>query len=39
MSQFDLRQGDVLDRLREMPADSVSCVVTSVPYWGNYLLG
>jgi DNA modification methylase len=31
---FDLRQGDVLDRLREMAADSVSCCVCSPPYWG-----
>ncbi|QBX38652.1 site-specific DNA-methyltransferase [Brevundimonas sp. S30B] len=26
--------GDVRARLREMPADSVDCVVTSPPYWG-----
>lgn len=26
--------GDVRDRLREMSADSVDCVVTSPPYWG-----
>lgn len=26
--------GDVRDRLRDMPADSVDCVVTSPPYWG-----
>jgi DNA modification methylase len=26
--------GDVIERLREMPADSVDCVVTSPPYWG-----
>ena len=26
--------GDVLDRLREMPEESVQCVVTSPPYWG-----
>lgn len=26
--------GDVRDRLREMTADSVDCVVTSPPYWG-----
>jgi DNA modification methylase len=25
--------GDVLDRLREMPDESVQCVVTSPPYW------
>lgn len=29
-----IRQGDVLTRLREMPAESVQCVVTSPPYWG-----
>jgi len=26
--------GDVLDRLREIPDESVHCVVTSPPYWG-----
>jgi DNA modification methylase len=26
--------GHVLDRLREMPAESVQCVTTSPPYWG-----
>lgn len=26
--------GDVFDRLRELPADSFDCVVTSPPYWG-----
>lgn len=26
--------GDVRERLAELPADSVHCVVTSVPYWG-----
>lgn len=26
--------GDVRDRLREMAADSIDCVVTSPPYWG-----
>jgi DNA modification methylase len=31
---FDLRQGDVLQRLREIPSGTVSCCVTSVPYWG-----
>ena len=31
---WDLRQGDVLDRLREMPDCSVQCCVTSPPYWG-----
>lgn len=30
----DIRQGHVLDRLREMPSESVHCVVTSPPYWG-----
>ena len=27
-------QGDVIVRLRELPADSVHCCVTSPPYWG-----
>ncbi len=27
-------QGDVLDRLRELPNESVHCCVTSPPYWG-----
>jgi DNA modification methylase len=26
--------GDVVDRLRELPDESVQCVVTSPPYWG-----
>lgn len=26
--------GDVRERLRELPAESVHCVVTSPPYWG-----
>jgi len=26
--------GDVLDRLKELPDESVHCVVTSPPYWG-----
>ncbi|MDZ4250934.1 MAG: site-specific DNA-methyltransferase [Candidatus Nanopelagicales bacterium] len=32
---WEIRQGDVLERLREMPADSVHCVVTSPPYFGQ----
>src|SRR5579871_5870192 len=27
-------QGHVLDRLAQLPADSVDCCVTSPPYWG-----
>ncbi len=27
-------EGDVFDRLRQLPAESVDCVVTSPPYWG-----
>lgn len=30
----DIRQGDVRERLAEMPDNSVHCVVTSPPYWG-----
>src|SRR3990167_6678471 len=26
--------GDVREKLREMPTESVHCVVTSPPYWG-----
>jgi DNA modification methylase len=29
-----IHQGDVLERLREMPNESVNCVVTSPPYFG-----
>lgn len=29
-----IHQGDALAVLREMPAESVSCCVTSPPYWG-----
>jgi DNA modification methylase len=31
---YRLFQGDVLARLRELPGESVQCVVTSPPYWG-----
>ena len=31
---WSIREGDVLDRLREMPDESVQCCVTSPPYWG-----
>lgn len=31
---WSILQGDVLDGLRELAADSVQCVVTSPPYWG-----
>jgi DNA modification methylase len=31
---FHLHVGDALDVLREMPDESVHCVVTSPPYWG-----
>ena len=29
---WNIRQGDVLDRLREMPDESVQCVITDPPY-------
>ena len=29
---WEIRQGDVLDRLREISDESVNCVVTSPPY-------
>lgn len=32
--QLSLYVGHVLDRLRDIPADSIDCVVTSPPYWG-----
>ena len=31
---WSIQQGDVLDRLREMPDESVQCCITSPPYWG-----
>lgn len=31
---YEIVVGDVLDRLREIPSDSINCVVTSPPYWG-----
>ncbi len=31
---WEIRQGDALERLREMPDESVQCCVTSPPYWG-----
>lgn len=34
MNRFNLLHGHVLDRIREIPKNSVRCVVTSTPYWG-----
>lgn len=34
MSAFNLLVGDALERLREMPDESVQTCVTSPPYWG-----
>jgi len=34
MKDLNLLTGNVLDRLRELPDESVHCVVTSPPYWG-----
>ena len=31
---WDIRNGHVIDELREMPEASVHCIVTSPPYWG-----
>jgi len=31
---WEIREGDALERLREMPDESVQCVVTSPPYYG-----
>lgn len=31
---WTIKQGDVVERLAEMPDESVQCVVTSPPYWG-----
>jgi len=28
-------QGDVLDKLREIEPESIDCVITSPPYWGE----
>lgn len=31
---YEIKQGDSLAVLRDMPSDSVDCCVTSPPYWG-----
>lgn len=31
---FQIREGHILTRLREMPDSSVDCCITSPPYWG-----
>ena len=33
-TSWEIRGGDALERLREMPDGSVQCCVTSPPYWG-----
>lgn len=34
MNNCDIRQGDCLDLLRDMPNESINCCITSPPYWG-----
>ncbi len=34
MNTCEIRQGDCLDLLRQMPDESVNCCITSPPYWG-----
>lgn len=34
MSTYRILQGDVMDRLADLPDGSVHCCVTSPPYWG-----
>lgn len=34
MNPFNVIEGDALERLRELPAESVQTIVTSPPYWG-----
>jgi DNA modification methylase len=36
---FEIKQGDVLQTLRQMDAGSVQCVITSPPYYGLRLYG
>lgn len=33
MGSWEIRQGEVLEKLGELPAEYVQCVVTSPPYW------
>ena len=34
MQQIDLKIGNVLDKLKEIPDNSIDCIVTSHPYYG-----
>jgi len=34
LNNCEMRQGDCLDLLRQMPDESVNCCITSPPYWG-----
>lgn len=34
MTTWSVRQGDVMERLKEIPDESVHVCVTSPPYWG-----
>ncbi len=31
---WEIREGHVLDRLQELPDESIQTVITSPPYWG-----
>lgn len=34
LMDYKILQGNALDRLKELPDESVNCAVTSPPYWG-----
>jgi DNA modification methylase len=34
MSDIQIIQGDCLEKLKELPAESIDCCITSPPYWG-----
>ena len=34
MANIEIIQGDCLERLKELPDESVDCCITSPPYWG-----
>ena len=39
MNKVTIHQGDVLQVLRSLPAESIHCCITSPPYWGLRVYG
>lgn len=33
---IEIKQGDCIERIKEIPSDSIDCIITSPPYWKGF---